>query len=144
MWAKAYRDDANRWSHISVTMGVVAAGLSAAAGYTGLTRTIGVFGAGTIALAAALVTAISSSLHPAAKSAGSSASSGDNSILADKARVFHLTRVDFDSIQTVLDEFTKLCAERDAIVKAAPIRRAPGRAIDPSARTPDDPQAPPS
>jgi hypothetical protein len=127
VWDTAYRGDANRWSHIAVVMGVVAAVLGAVAGYSGLAKVTGAFGVSLLALAAAVVAGVTSSVRPAAKSTDFSASAVDNSTVADKARVFRLTQVDFDSIETAVADFTKLCEQRDVAVKAAPPRRAPGR-----------------
>lgn len=126
-WEVAYRDDANRWSHISVGLGVLTAGAGAIAGASGLADKIGAFTVSLVALAAALLNVIGSSSRPAAKSSVSSTSAIANTVLADRARLFRLTRVGFDPMDTVLDEFTELCELRETTVKAAPMRRAPGR-----------------
>jgi hypothetical protein len=126
-WDAAYRNDANHWSQVSGGLGFVSAGLGAAAGYTGLAQVAGAFGVSLIALAAAVVSAIASTVRPAAKGAAFGTSATANSSLSDRARVFRLTQVEYDPIDTVLSEFTKLCDQRDAAVKGAPIRRAPGR-----------------
>jgi len=102
-----------------------------------LAKVTGAFGVSLIALAAAVVTAITSSVRPAAKSTAFSASAVDNSAVADKARVFRMTQVEFDPIASVISDFTKLCEQRDAAVKAAPPRRAPGRRSTYISKTPD-------
>ena len=126
-WNTAYREDASRWSHISAVMGTVAAALGAAAGFSGLAQWTGAFGVSILALTAAVVTAITSSVRPAAKSSDFITSAAHNSAIADKARVFRLTQVSYEPINAVVGEFIKLCEQRDAAVKTAPIRRAPGR-----------------
>ncbi len=127
IWDDADRKDATRWSHFNFELVIGAGVLSAAAASTGLTKSFGGVGTGLLALAAAILSAVATALRPATMSAQFNTAASANSGLADSARVFRTTVVDYLSIQDVIMEFKKLCDRRDTVVTNAPISRAPWR-----------------
>jgi hypothetical protein len=124
-WDFNYRMSARswfRWNYGLVGLGTAAA---AAAGATGLGGVWGTTGPGLLALAAAVASGLAGSLRTSHQASEFNTAAAANSGLADDARVFRVTVVEFQPIGEVEKAFEALCKRRDTTVSGAPVSGRP-------------------
>jgi hypothetical protein len=122
IWGTTYRLRAGFWQMAGRVLALAGALTATISGATGLAQGGGqrVF-AGILALTAAALGAISTTLTTRARSEEERAAAVANRVLADAARVFHTIVARFAALDTVASAFVILCEQRDRVVAAAPV-----------------------
>jgi len=120
IWSSVYRRETVRWRRYSMYLSLISAVAAAAAAGTGLTGDRPV-AAASIALAASVMAAVSSTLGGAKRTEDEQKAAVANTVLADSARVFRTTSAPYEPMENVEKLFVKLCQQRDRVVADSPI-----------------------
>lgn len=118
-WGNTYRRRASFFHSVGTLFALLSAVVATVAGGTALTA--GGNSGGIIALAAAVLAAISTALGPASRTEAEQGGTITNTILADAARVFADTVAPYSSQEEALRGFKILLDQRDGVVRNAPI-----------------------
>lgn len=118
-WAKLYRGRAGKFHSVSTYLALTSAVVATLAGGTGL-RWQATVGAG-LALTAAVLAGVSSTLGMRSRTLREQTAAVENTLLGDSARVFRSVTAPYASHEDVVHAFDALHAQRDAVVRAAPI-----------------------
>lgn len=125
-WDSTYRRLARDWARANSLLVASSALLAAGAGATGLGNVwSGSLGPGLLALGAAVVSGVATALGASARATQYNTSAASNSGLADAARAFRTTVVEYQLIADVSTKFDALCRRRDTVVRSAPVSGSP-------------------
>lgn len=118
-WSYAYRGRAAFFHAISSYLALGSAVLATAAGGTSIVKSP--VAGGVLALAAAVVAAISSTVGATTRTQQENLGAIQNTTLSDAARVFATTVAPFASREDTIRTFMLLLAQRDEVVRKAPV-----------------------
>jgi hypothetical protein len=119
VWGGAYRRRAAFFNSIGTSLALVSGLVATLAGGTALgwSATAG----GVLALIAAALAAVSTTVSPGVRTGEEQAGAIANTNLADAARVFRTTVARYGSYDDALSGFKTLIEQRDEVVRCAPI-----------------------